>query len=925
MFVYKRDGRREGVRFDAIIERLQPLAEGLSAEFVDVIEVAQKVIAGLYPGVSTSKIDELAAETAAALMPKHVDYGILAARIAITNLHKNTHDRFSDAMRDLYEWVDKRTGQHRPCIARDFWETVSAHKARLDAAVVTNRDFLFDFFGFKTLERSYLMQLEGRVVERPQYLLMRVAVAIHGNDVDAAIETYNLMSLKWFTHASPTLFNAGTPNAQLSSCFLVAMSEDSIEGIYDTLKECAMISRSAGGIGLSVSNIRAKGSSVGGGACFGSSGLVPMLRVFNDTARFVDQGGKRKGAFAIYLEPWHADVYDFLELRKNHGHEEHRARDLFYALWIPDLFMRRVEADSEWSLFCPSEAPGLDDVHGEAFDALYARYEREGRARKVVRAQELWFRVISTQIETGTPYMLYKDACNRKSNQRHLGTIKSSNLCTEIVEYSSKDETAVCNLASIALSMFVSGGDEPACDCSNGFGAAGGAPSPFDPSAPAGAPHEERGPGSPPRSASSSSLSAASCSSSSSSSAPSCDSRPASRPSTPPAPAPPPAASPRPPAFDFERLRQVTRVVTKNLNRIIDRNHYPVEKARRSNMRHRPIGIGVQGLADAFIRMRYPFDSAEAADLNRRIFEAIYFAALEASCELAEAEGPCETHAGSPASEGLLQHDMWGVEAPPDSPWDWAGLRQRIARHGLRNSLLVAPMPTASTSQILGNNECIEPYTSNLYLRRVLAGEFFCVNAHLVRDLSRLGLWSEEIKTQIVIGSGSIQHIPEIPPDLKELYKTVWEIKQRALVDMAADRGAFIDQSQSFNAFMAEPTPQKLTSMHFYAWKRGLKTGMYYLRTKAAADAIKFTVDHDAIKRHQKAGRAAASSSTAAQEARKPGPGEEEGEEEEEGAAGPAPASSAASVSGGSASAAEEAPPRVCSFADRDACLSCGS
>ncbi|GAA4316939.1 ribonucleoside-diphosphate reductase subunit alpha [Compostibacter hankyongensis] len=752
MYVIKRDGRKESVKFDKITARIEKLCYSLSSQYVDPVDVAKKVINGLYDGVTTTELDNLAAETAASLTVKHPDYALLASRIAVSNLHKNTVKSFSRTMKLLHDYVDPNSEKPAPLIADDVWEIIKKNKDLLDSTIIYDRDFDFDYFGFKTLERSYLLKVDGKIAERPQHLFMRVAIGIHKEDIDSAIKTYELMSERWFTHATPTLFNAGTPKPQMSSCFLLTMQEDSIEGIYDTLKQCAKISQSAGGIGLSIHNIRATGSYIGG-TNGTSNGIIPMLRVFNDTARYVDQGGgKRKGAFAIYLEPWHADIFEFLDLRKNHGKEEMRARDLFYALWIPDLFMKRVEENGDWSLFCPNEAPGLHECWGEEFEKLYTRYESEGRARKTVKAQELWFAVLEAQIETGTPYMLYKDACNRKSNQQQLGTIKSSNLCTEVVEYTDRDEIAVCNLASLALPRFVQDG-----------------------------------------------------------------------------------------AFDHKKLFEVTYQATVNLNRIIDHNYYPVEEAERSNMRHRPIGLGVQGLADAFILMRYAFDSAEARQLNKDIFETIYFAALTASLDLAKKEGPYETFAGSPASKGNLQFDLWGVQ--PSDRWDWASIKEGIREHGLRNSLLVAPMPTASTSQILGNNECFEPYTSNIYTRRVLSGEFIIVNKHLLRDLVQLGLWDNDMKNRIIAANGSIQHIPEIPGTLKDIYKTVWEIKQRTLIDMAADRGAFICQSQSLNVFVDQPNAAKLTSMHFYAWKKGLKTGMYYLRTQAATQAVQFTVE----------------------------------------------------------------------------------
>ncbi|MFN8165785.1 MAG: ribonucleoside-diphosphate reductase subunit alpha [Bacteroidia bacterium] len=756
MYVVKRNGRKEAVKFDKVTARIQKLAYGLS-EHVDTFAVAQKVIEGIYDGVTTSQLDNLAAEIAASMTTRHPDFALLAARIAVSNLHKNTKKSFSETMQDLYDYIDPHTGKKAPLLADDVYEIISKNRELLDSTIIYDRDFGYDYFGFKTLEKSYLLKLNGKVAERPQHLLMRVAVGIHKDDIDSVIETYNLMSERWFTHATPTLFNAGTPKPQLSSCFLLQMEDDSIEGIYNTLKSCAKISQSAGGIGLSMHNIRATGSYIRG-TNGTSNGIVPMLRVFNDTARYVDQGGgKRKGSFAIYLEPWHADIFDFLELKKNHGKEELRARDLFYALWIPDLFMERVEADGEWSLFCPNEAPGLYDTYGDKFRELYLKYEEDGRARKKVKAQELWFAILESQIETGTPYMLYKDACNEKSNQKNLGTIKSSNLCTEIVEYTSPDEIAVCNLASIALPRFVVNGE-----------------------------------------------------------------------------------------FDHQKLFDITYVITKNLNKVIDINYYPVEAARRSNMRHRPIGIGVQGLADTFILMRMPFDSEEARQLNKEIHETIYYAAMTASKDLSKKFGPYETYAGSPVSQGIFQYDMWNVA--PTNRWEWDVLKEEVKKYGVRNSLLIAPMPTASTSQILGNNECFEPYTSNIYTRRVLSGEFPIVNKHLLKDLVKLNLWNESMKNKIIAANGSIQDIPEIPAELKEIYKTVWEIKQRAIIDMAADRGAYICQSQSLNLFIQDANFAKLTSMHFYAWKKGLKTGMYYLRTKSAADAIKFTVDHSYLK-----------------------------------------------------------------------------
>jgi len=661
-------------------------------------------------------------------------------------------------MKRLYTYVDPKTGEHAPLISKETWKVIKEHAAELDEAILYDRDFGYDYFGFKTLERSYLMKVDGKVIERPQHLLMRVAVGIHGEDIPAAIETYNLLSEKWFTHATPTLFNAGTPKPQLSSCFLLTMKDDSIDGIYDTLKQCAKISQSAGGIGLSIHNVRAKGSYIKGTGGT-SNGIVPMLRNFDMTARYVDQGGgKRKGSFAIYLEPWHADVFDFLDLKKNHGKEEMRARDLFFAVWIPDLFMQRVENNEMWSLFCPNEAPGLAEVWGEEFERLYDKYEKEGKFRKQIKAQDLWFEILESQIETGTPYILYKDAANRKSNQKNLGTIKSSNLCTEIIEYTSPDEVAVCNLASIALPKFV------------------------------------RDDG----------------------------------------------------TFDHEKLYEITKVATRNLNKVIDVNYYPVVEARNSNMRHRPIGLGVQGLADAFILMRMPFDSEESRRLNEDIFETIYFGAMEASMELSKLHGPYESFKGSPVSKGIFQFDMWGV-TPNSGRWDWEQLKRDVKQFGVRNSLLLAPMPTASTSQILGNNECFEPYTSNIYTRRTLSGEFIIANKHLMKDLMNLGLWSETMRQKLIAANGSVQSIPEIPQNIKDIYKTVWEISQKSIIDMSADRGAYICQSQSLNIHITNPNFGKLTSMHFYAWKKGLKTGMYYLRSTAAADAIKFTLDKSAI------------------------------------------------------------------------------
>lgn len=751
MQVIKRSGRKEEVSFDKITARIRKMSYGLDTNYVNIIEVSKKVIMGLYDGVSTIELDNLAAETAATMATVHPDYALLAARIAVSNLHKETEKSFHKVIHDLYLYIDPKTGERAGLISEEIHKIVQNNKERLDSAIIFDRDFEFDYFGFKTLERSYLMRMNGRVVERPQHLFMRVAVGIHGADIDAAIETYNLMSERWFIHATPTLFNASTPKPQLSSCFLLSMTEDSIKGIFETLSRCALISQSAGGIGLSIHNIRATGSYIKGTGGT-SNGIIPMLRVFNDAARYVDQGGgKRKGAFAVYLEPWHADIFEFLELKKNHGKEEMRARDLFYAMWISDLFMERVKDDADWSLFDPNEAPGLFDVYGGEFEALYHKYEQEGRQRKVVKAREIWNAILESQIETGTPYILYKDAANKKSNQKNLGTIRSSNLCTEIMEYTAPDEVAVCNLASLALPKFVENGQ-----------------------------------------------------------------------------------------FNFQHLFEITRVATRNLNKVIDINYYPIPEARNSNMRHRPIGLGVQGLADVFILMRYAFDSPEARQLNRDIFETIYFAAVTESCNQAEKFGPYESFQGSPMSKGEFQFDLWGVK--PSNRWDWESLRKRVVKTGVRNSLMVAPMPTASTSQILGNNECFEPYTSNLYTRRTLAGEHIVVNKHLMRDLVRLGLWNEEMREAIMAANGSIQNIEEIPAEVRALYKTAYEISQKVIIDMSADRGAFICQSQSLNLFMEAPTFAKLSSMHFYAWQKGLKTGMYYLRSKAATDPIKFTL-----------------------------------------------------------------------------------
>lgn len=758
MRVIKRGGQSEPVMYDKVTERVRKLCYGLNPDYVVPQRVTKYVISGIFDGVSTSQLDELAAQTAASMTPIHPDYAVLAARIAVSNLHKNTKKKFSEVVSDLYHYVQKETGAKAGLIADDVYEVVMEHKDKLDAAIVHARDSFYDYFGFRTLEKSYLLKIDGKIVERPQHMIMRVAVGIHKGDIASAIETYNMMSEKWFTHATPTLFNAGTPKPQLSSCFLLTTKDDSIDGIFDTLKQCAQISKSAGGIGLSIHNIRANGSYIKG-TNGTSNGIIPMLRVFNDTARYVDQGGgKRKGAFAVYLEPWHADIMEFLDLKKNNGKEEMRARDLFYGMWIPDLFMKRLKVDGDWSLFCPNECPGLSETHSAEFEKLYEQYEAAGKAKKTIKASEVWLKILASQVETGTPYILYKDHANSKSNQQNLGTIKSSNLCCEIIEYTSEDEVAVCNLASIALNKFV---------------------------------REDR-------------------------------------------------------SYDFEKLAEVTARVTRNLNRIIDVNYYPVKEAENSNLRHRPIGIGVQGLADAFILMRFPFDSDKAKKLNRDIFETIYYSAMKTSIELAKEEGKYSTFDGSPLSQGIFQFDMWGVN-PTNERHDWDSLRKEVMEHGARNSLLLAPMPTASTSQILGNNECFEPYTSNIYVRRVNSGDFIIVNKHLLNDLVELGIWSEGLKNKIIAADGSIQNIAEIPQHIKDLYKTVWEIKQRVIIDMAADRGAFICQSQSMNIHLENPNNAMLTAMHIHAWEKGLKTGTYYLRSKAATRAAQVTIEKEVV------------------------------------------------------------------------------
>ncbi|WP_438995129.1 ribonucleoside-diphosphate reductase subunit alpha [Poseidonia sp.] len=755
MQVVNRKGEREDVRFDAILEKLTTLSEGLNSKWVDPGHVTKLTIEGLYDGVTTRELDQLAAETAASLASHHPEYSRLAARICVDDLHRATKDSFTDVITDLREYIDPESRKHAPLISEEVFDVIMEHADVLNNHIDYSRDNNYDYFGFKTLERSYLLRLDGEIAERPQHMLMRVSVGIHHNNIPKALETYDLMSQGYFTHATPTLFNSGTPMPQMSSCFLLTMQDDSLDGIYDTLKQCALISKSAGGIGLSIHHVRSKGSYIKG-TNGTSNGIVPMLRVFNDTARYVDQGGgKRKGSIAIYLEPWHPDILQFLDLKKNHGKEELRARDLFYAMWTPDLFMERVEQNADWSFFCPNECPGLQDVYGDEFKAMFEDLERRGLARETVPARTIWDKIVESQIETGTPYMLYKDAANNKSNQKNLGTIRSSNLCTEIMEYTAKDEVAVCNLASIALPKFV--------NMSSG-------------------------------------------------------------------------------EFDHQKLYDVTYHATGNLNRVIDVNYYPVEEARNSNMRHRPIGLGVQGLADTFAMLKMNFDGPEARSLNKEIFETIYYAACTASKDAAIAEGPYSTFKGSPASKGVLQFDLWGMNEH-SGRWDWGSLKEEIVEHGMRNSLLVAPMPTASTSQILGNNECFEAFTSNLYVRRTLSGEFVVLNRHLVRDLIKEDLWSIEMKNEILRHKGSIQAITNIPETIRNLYKTTWEISQRHVLDMAADRGAYIDQSQSLNIHMVDANPAKVTSMHFYGWKQGLKTGMYYLRTKAAADAIQFTLE----------------------------------------------------------------------------------
>lgn len=761
MFVVKRDGKQELVKFDKITERISNLVNmSPKLETIDPTVIAQKVIQGVCTGITTKELDCLAGETAAYMSTIHPDYDKLASRLVISNLHKETESDYLKVADKLFNYFNKATNTFSPLISEESYEVIVNNIKVIQEALDYDRDYGYDYFGFKTLERSYLTKADGQIIERPQHQIMRVAIGIHGNDINKVLETYDLMSKRYYTHATPTLFNAGTNNQQLSSCFLLSMKDDSVEGIYETLKQCALISKGSGGIGVSISSIRASQSYIRGTNGL-SSGIVPMLRVFNDTARYIDQGGnKRKGAISTYLEPWHADIEDWLELKKNHGKEELRCRDLFYGLWIPDLFMKRVEADGLWPLMCPNECPGLYDNWGDKFDELYLRYEKEGKARKTVKAQDLWFQIVNSQIETGMPYMLYKDAVNRKSNQQNLGTIRSSNLCCEVVQYTSPEEISVCNLSSIALPMFVENGK-----------------------------------------------------------------------------------------FNHQKLYDVTYHVIGNLNKVIDVNHYPVPEAKNSNLKHRPVGLGVQGLADTFLMLRLPFDSVEAKKLNKEIFETMYFASATASCDLSKIHGPYSSFGGSPASKGILCNDMWNVK--DSGRWDFNKLREDIVKHGLRNSLLLAPMPTASTSQILGNNECFEPFTTNIYSRRVLAGEFTIINKHLVRDLLKLGKWNNQMKDKIISQGGSVQGIKEIPTDLQKLYRTAWELKMKDLIDMSADRGAFVDQSQSFNAFMETPNKAKVTSMHFYGWKSGLKTGMYYLRTRPAVNAIQFTIDQEKIAQNE--------------------------------------------------------------------------
>ena len=756
MKVAKRDGNLETVAFDKILKRIKNIGTEVGIK-INYTSLAMKVIDQLYDTISTTKIDELSAEQCASMSSIHMDYNTLAGRIIISNHQKNTQPFFTEVIDKLYHYLDKHQ-KSSPLVSEELYQLSRLHGDTFDNMCDYSRDYLIDYFGFKTLERSYLMKINGKIVERIQHMWLRVAIGIHGNNLAKIKETYDCMSQKYFTHATPTLFNAGSPHPQLSSCFLIAMESDSVDGIYNTLKDCANISKWAGGIGIHIHNVRASGSHIRG-TNGTSNGIVPMLKVFNHTAKYIDQGGgRRNGSFAIYLEPWHADIELFLQMRKNHGDEDLKARDLFYALWIPDLFMERIKTNGKWTLMCPDECPGLSNVYGQDFVDLYTKYEEEGKGRISLNARDVWYKILDAQMETGTPYLLYKDACNIKSNQKNIGTIKSSNLCTEIIQYSDENETAVCNLASIALPTFV--------EC-----------------------------------------------------------------------------SPDGSIFiNYEKLHEITKIVTYNLNRVIDVNYYPTEKTRRSNMRHRPIGLGVQGLADVFMLLNIPFHSPEAKQINKYIFETIYHAALERSCEIAQTDGAYETFPGSPASQGILQFDMWNVD-PTNTRHDWTRLKQKIQEYGLRNSLLVAPMPTASTSQILGFNECIEPITSNIYNRRTLAGEFILTNKYLMNDLIKLDLWNEKIKNNIVANNGSVQHIETIPLHIREKYKTVWELPMKHLIDMAADRGAFICQSQSLNLWLENPNYSMLTSMHFYAWAKGLKTGIYYLRRRAIHQAQKFTIE----------------------------------------------------------------------------------
>jgi len=841
MFVTKRDGTEEKMSFDKISNRLKKLMWELDNKNINLLKVSQKVIQGLYNKIETTKLDELSSQICANLITDHLDYGTLASRIEISNLHKQTKKKFSLVIEDLYNYVNPNTDEKGSLISKKLYRIVMSNKKKINSSIIYDRDYNYDYFGIKTLQKSYLLQINKKIVERPQHMLMRVSIGIHGKDLDKAIETYNFMSQKYFTHATPTLFNAGTPKPQLSSCFLLQMQEDSINGIYETLKQTAQISKNAGGIGLAIHNIRCNGSYIKGTNGH-SNGIVPMLRVFNNTARYVDQGGgKRKGSFAMYLEPWHGDIFKFLNLRKNHGNEEDRCRDLFLGLWVPDLFMQRVFNDENWSLMCPNQCKGLHLVYGEEFEKLYTSYEKQGKFLKQIKARKLWNAILDSQMETGTPYMLYKDACNRKSNQQNLGTIQSSNLCTEIIEYTSKDEAAVCNLASIGLPKFIKKSENFKnlkniilygkanciyCKLAKTFlnnndieytyvslddktllenffnkynivGKDKTLPKIFNDTENMGGYSD--------------------------------------------------LISYLKPYFDFKLLGEVTQLITRNLDQIIDINFYPIPQTKNSNMKHRPIGIGVQGLADVFYLLKYPFSSDEAKLLNKQIFATIYYNALVASNKLAIEKGSYSSFEGSPASKGLLQFDLW--DQKPLDMYDWDKLKQNIMENGLRNSLLMAPMPTASTSQILGNNECFEPYTTNVYIRRTLAGEFICINKHLLKDLMDLGIWNKNLKNQIIQNNGSLKDISSIPDHIQNLYKTVWEIKQKNIIDMAADRGIYIDQSQSLNIHMTSASHAKLTSMHFYGWNKGLKTGMYYLRTQAAADSIKFTINKEELEK----------------------------------------------------------------------------